>query len=178
MQTFETEVWLDVPGFEGAYQVSSDGRVAALSRTAVVKTRAGTYVRSKKGGLLRPTLNRKTGYLSVCLSGQKRFTVAALVLRAFRGPRPDGQECLHRDGDKTNNALANLRYGTRLENVADAIAHGQFPLGEKVGSAKLTAADVQAIRASTHCNAALAMRYGVTYKHIWAIRSRAVWKHV
>jgi hypothetical protein len=60
-----------------------------------------------------------------------------LVLEAFVGPRPAGHEAAHGDGDKTNNALANLRWATPKENAADRYRHGtvlfgtRHPLGRK-----------------------------------------------
>lgn len=48
-----------------------------------------------------------------------------MVLRAFVGEPPAGHECRHLDGDRQNNALDNLAWGTRAENVADTIRHGR-----------------------------------------------------
>lgn len=47
-----------------------------------------------------------------------------LVANSFLGPRPAGLDTLHIDGDKTNNAVTNLRYGTRSENELDKVRHG------------------------------------------------------
>jgi hypothetical protein len=46
------------------------------------------------------------------------------VAEAFHGPRPVGLEVRHLDGDSLNNAASNLRYGTRTENLLDAVEHG------------------------------------------------------
>jgi HNH endonuclease len=76
---------------------------------------------------LRP-YRSKTGYLSVTLWTNRvptRKFVHRLVLEAFVGPCPTGLECRHLDGDPSNNRLDNLRWGTRLENVADTIRHGR-----------------------------------------------------
>jgi hypothetical protein len=43
---------------------------------------------------------------------------------AFAGPKPNGLETRHLDGDHSNNALANLAYGTHAENMQDALRHG------------------------------------------------------
>src|SRR5690606_38480338 len=47
-----------------------------------------------------------------------------LVAEAFIGPRPEGAECLHGDGDHTNNMVSNLRWGTKSENQLDSVRHG------------------------------------------------------
>jgi hypothetical protein len=67
------------------------------------------------------------GYRRVTLSsdsGRKGFCVHQLVMLAFVGPRPEGMEVRHLDGDKLNNALPNLRYDTHLENMRDLVRHG------------------------------------------------------
>ena len=75
--------------------------------------------------LMRP--HRKDGYWVIKLSHKgvsKKFKIHRLVLEAFVGPRPTGMECRHLDGDKNNNRLYNLRWGTSEENLADQVRHG------------------------------------------------------
>jgi hypothetical protein len=78
--------------------------------------------------LLRPGV-AKRGYPSVCLGRRNSRTVHSLVLEAFVGPA-FGRDVRHKDGSKTNNALINLEYGTRTENILDAVRHGTW-LSEK-----------------------------------------------
>jgi hypothetical protein len=71
-------------------------------------------------------LNRtRKGYLKVNLDvGGKNVArcVHQLVLEAFVGPKPEGQEgCHFPDPDKSNNSVANLRWDTHLENVRDRV---------------------------------------------------------
>lgn len=113
------ERWLPVPGFEGRYSVSDLGRVRSEPR--VVIRRDGRSFRIS-GGFM--TAKFKHGYLMVKLHrpGLKpewRHRVHLLVLGAFVGPRPPGLEGCHRDNDKNNNRLTNLRYDTRAGNHAD-----------------------------------------------------------
>ena len=87
----------------------------------------------------------KVGYPVIAMWANNKGvtkTVHRLVLEAFVGPCPDGMEALHADGTRTNNSLSNLRWGTRSENVQDAIAHGTATSGSKNGGARLTALDV------------------------------------
>lgn len=107
-----TERWRKVPGWSD-YSVSDSGQV-----------RSDRY-----GRILRPTL-RPTGYLQLTLSDRRRtgYPFAhTLVLAAFVGPAPEGMECCHGNGDKTDNRLSNLRWDTRLANAADATRHGTGP---------------------------------------------------
>lgn len=109
------EYWRPVKGFEGLYEVSSAGQVRSLPRG-----------RSAGCAALRPGANRR-GHLHVTLSAgnvQTTRYVHKLVAEAFIGPCPDGQEVRHWDGNPANNTVGNLRYGTRAENLLDAVRHG------------------------------------------------------
>lgn len=116
---FKFEEWLPVHGFEGAYEVSDWGRVRSLDR--IITTKAGIKQRHQ-GRVLTPAADR-SGHLNVNLGPGKKLLVHRLVLEAFIGPSPEGQECCHNDGDPTNNNLANLRWDTRSENVLDSVRH-------------------------------------------------------
>lgn len=105
------EEWRPIPGFEG-YLVSNHGRV--LSR------RQGTP------RLLSAPPGHK-GYRTVGLMRSGRaesIRVHQLVAAAFIGPRPDGLQVRHLNGDNQNNHVANLAYGTPSENNLDQVAHG------------------------------------------------------
>lgn len=125
-----TEEWRAVPGFEGQYEVSDHGRVRSLDRTEDfqrIDYRSGKLTdvsRRHIGAVLVPEKVKKSGYLRVQLGRGNKIYVHTLVLTAFTGPCPDGFECLHGDGDRTNNCDFNLRWGTRIENVADMVKHG------------------------------------------------------
>lgn len=126
-----SELWKGIPGYEGRYQVSNQGRVRSLDRTIRFPgytTRAGIQrspsLRSFKGTLLALGPS-KSGHLSVPL-GRPTIgrQVHQLVLLAFVGPCPTGHEVLHLDSDPTNNCLGNLKYGTRSENLKMDYARG------------------------------------------------------
>lgn len=120
----EEEIWKPVVGYEGAYEVSNLGRVCSLDRRVPWRTRWGTTVtRFCPGTDLRLALS-STGYLTVNFGVGGTKAVHKLVLEAFEGGVPKGQEVLHRDGVKTNNVLSNLRYGTKSENGIDVFHHG------------------------------------------------------
>ncbi|MDX3713446.1 HNH endonuclease signature motif containing protein [Streptomyces europaeiscabiei] len=54
-----------------------------------------------------------------------------IVAAAFLGPRPDGHDVRHLDGNPLNSALSNLSYGTRSENELDKARHGTNPNARK-----------------------------------------------
>lgn len=109
------ELWRAIPDHPG-YEVSDQGRV--LSRR---------LHRGDPGPrLLRPRID-SVGYARVHLRGENPTParVHRLVLAAFVGPLPKGHVTRHLNGDKTDNRLENLAYGTHLENSIDTVDHGQ-----------------------------------------------------
>lgn len=114
------EEWRDVPGYEGAYQVSDLGRVRSLDRV----TPDG---RNLKGRVLKQQPG-SNGYLKVELSqlGEVRtYYIHTGVAAAFIGPRPLGLQVCHNDEVGTHNQLRNLRYDTRSENAKDIVRSGR-----------------------------------------------------
>lgn len=110
------EVWKDVLGYEGFYQVSNTGKVRSLDRVVNAKSFSKTL---KTGKLLKPSKNEK-GYLRVrlCYNGKtKMFRIHRLVFETFIGPIPKGYEINHLDENKENNALSNLSLVTHTENM-------------------------------------------------------------
>jgi hypothetical protein len=116
------EAWLPVPGYEGVYEVSDLGRVRSVDRT--VTGRAGSP-RPLRGKILRPYMSRGYEIIQLARFGRREYRpVHRLVLLAYVGPPPLGHEACHGDGDRVNNRLANLRWGTKSENMQDKLLHG------------------------------------------------------
>lgn len=120
------EIWKDVPGYEGQYQVSDQGRVRSIDRVVEQAARSGTiYKKNIRGVMLRPG-RMLAGHLSVCLGKSNSHCVHKLVLLAFVGAAPENHECLHANGVPSDNRLENLRWGSRSDNIRDAVAHGTW----------------------------------------------------
>lgn len=118
------EIWKDIPGYEGRYQVSDEGRVRSLPHRVRLVARGKETTRLSPGRLLRP--GRKTsGHVTVALGKGNSRQVHQLVLESFLGPRPDGCEVLHLNHDPADNRLVNLRYGSRSENLKMDYAAGR-----------------------------------------------------
>lgn len=179
MQT--EELWKQVPGYEGLYSVSNFGRVYSHGRARRMPNGSSSLQHYPAKMLAGGLTGKKRDRISVILwkaGASKPFRIAQLVMLAFVGPRPAGLEVLHWDGNARNDHLSNLRYGTHLENMRDAVRHGTANRGERVPTAKLDAGKVMAIRSDTRIARELAKQYGVHIDTIRAVRRRDSWRHV
>lgn len=117
------EIWKDIDGYEGIYQVSSLGRVRSLDRTLLDKNNVEYKV---KGKIRKISCNGK-GYQQIQLSKEGRlemFLVHRLVAESFIN-NPDGLPIVnHIDGSKTNNNVNNLEWVSNSENINHAISIG------------------------------------------------------
>lgn len=125
------EEWRPCPIFPECYEVSNLGNV----RRTLKRRRYPAY------GLLVQVPNHK-GYPQVLLSHApdrpKTRMVHRLVAIAFLGYGPEGSECNHKDGVKTNNRVENLEWVTPKENSQHAVRLGLMPglLGDRNGARK------------------------------------------
>jgi hypothetical protein len=171
-----TERWLPVVGYEGLYDVSDLGNVRSLPRQTVTGVHGGQVLKPWPG---------TRGYLYVTLSRngkQSHRQVHRLVLEAFHGPCPEGQEGRHGPNGKLDNRASVLRWGTQSENYgADRVRDGTSNRGERNGQAKLTAEIVaeckrQYIAGKTQ--QVIAREYGVSPGTISDVILGRRWKHV
>jgi len=165
------EIWRDIPGYEGSYQVSSKGRVRSLPRVVPVydSVRRVSYARTCPGKILRQAVCDRAGHVSVHLGKYTRgIPVHQLVMLAFHGFPPAGMEAMHLNGIPTDNRPENLRYGTHSENIIDMYRSGK-------GRIRLTPEEVRQIRFGLACGCSpreLAGMYGVSASCIRHIRGR------
>ena len=109
-----TEVWKDIRGYEGLYEVSDLGRVRSLGRTCNSKNG------SKQQKRVKILVQEITvyGYCRVRLFNHdgkaKHFAVHRLVMAAFMGE--SDLQVNHKNEIKTDNRLVNLEYVTPCEN--------------------------------------------------------------
>ena len=167
-----SEVWRPVLRAEGAYEVSSTGRVRSVERLVRAVWKNGAKgQRRASGRILRPTFNPK-GYAQYNIHRRTRLG-HHLVLEAFVGPRPAGLECRHLNGVRNDNRVENLAWGTAQQNADDVAAHGSRRFGETNPASRLSDADVVEIRqlAGKIPMAELAARYGCSRQHIGKIQS-------
>ena len=90
------------------------------------------------------------------------------------GPRPDGDESRHLDGNPLNHTLATLRWGTHAENTADSRRLGRF-------ATKLSEDEVREIRrrvTAGESRKVLAVEFGTSVTNINSIMNGYSWKHL
>lgn len=120
MDDKELELWKDIKGFEGKYQVSNLGRVRSIKRTIINKRGRKQSFKEK---IKRPDYSQN-GYERVGLyrkDRMKHYRVAKLVYEAFVGPIPEGMEIDHCNGDNTDNRLCNIRAVSHRDNCNNPI---------------------------------------------------------
>lgn len=135
--------------------------------------------------LRKPHLNSRNKYPSLnmaCDDGQWRTkTVHVLVLEAFVGPRPEGMEACHNNGNRQDCRLSNLRWDSPSGNHADRVAHGTSNRGERQWLSKLDDDKVRHIRRALSagaCKTDLAREYGVSFGAIYHVARRSTWAHI
>ena len=110
------EIWKDIPGYEGIYQVSDQGRVRSLDH--YVRNKHNTL--SLRRGKILKICRFGVDYVGVDLSKESKrhsYTIHSLVWRAFNGPIPEGMQINHINERKTDCRLENLNLMTPKENI-------------------------------------------------------------
>jgi len=124
------EIWKDIPGWEGFYQASSEGRIRSIPRDNWRPNKVGDITRFRMRGRILRAASGPHGYRVVVLSDAtngrppKMFRVNRLICATFHGQPPSHRpEAAHGDGDLKNNCAFNLRWASRQENINDKKRH-------------------------------------------------------
>ena len=154
------------------------GRIPGYPNYRVLSSGSVWHRYHSKGKWKRKATQRdRYGYWKLGISAMNRnrkIYLHTAVLMAFVGPRPPGLQCRHLDGNKANNRLENLCWGTASENAEDAKRHGTSPR-------KLTECDVRGIRQRVKygkwgIRTRLAKEYGVSIGQVCRIAKGQRWK--
>jgi hypothetical protein len=171
------ELWKDIEGHEGLYQVSNLGRIKSLPKWD------GNHLTKEK--ILKISIF-DSGYLKINLikfGFKKWFSIHRLVAQAFI-PNPENKpEVNHKDGIKSHCYEDNLEWNTKKENNQHAVKLGLHAKGSKNGMSKLTEWDVKMIRkmyknTKYWTQQKLADLFNVGQQNICNIINNRIWKHV
>jgi hypothetical protein len=162
------EIFKDIHGYEGLYQVSNLGRIKSLKRSWI----AGINSKRKHDEIILKVHKIAGEYLGVCLTkhgNQKDYLVHRLVAQTFI-PNPDNKpEVNHKDGIKSHCYVDNLEWNTISENKIHALKMGLRSSGENQVQSKLTNEMARLIR-----NSILLTQQELA--NIFDVRKQTIWK--
>lgn len=180
-QAADLEVWVDVRGYNGVYQVSNLCRVRTTGMTFKDKN-GKSYVRKPKFVTVFVNTN---GYLAVGLSKnkkQKQWLLHRLIAIHFISNPENKPEVNHKNGIKTDASIDNLEWCTKSENTIHAFATGLMDIrGEKHMHAKLDNEKVLAIRKNCKHKKDLviyAKKYNVSVGTVYDAFKSITWTHI
>jgi hypothetical protein len=176
------EIWKDVVGYEGLYQVSNLGRIKSLEKKRIgLKDQK---IRTYKELILKQKMNIY-GYFEVSLYSNnvsKHFKSHRIICEAFLPNLENKRQVNHKNGIKSDNRLENLEWATSSENTKHSFDNGfQKPAsGEKNGHSILTEKDVLMIRSGElkMTQRQMALFFNVKPSTINCIIKRRNWKHI
>ena len=158
------EIWKPTQGFPG-YEVSNHGRVRSFKKRL---PRQQTWtITDKPQRFLAPCMS--SGYRTVflCHKGVRAsFRISYLVLKAFVGPRPEGMEVCHKDCNKENDRIDNLRYDTPSGNATDGFGKET----KRRVFTKQEALQVRLLAAQGYSDEDLAKRFNVSVNSVCLCR--------
>jgi len=174
---------VEIPGFDGFYRIGNDGCVWSCRKRGHIPNQRGPWkIKSDSRERVKPGYYRRI--IQLCKpENPKTFKVHHLVAEAFIGPRPNGMQCLHKDGNGENNNARNLSGGTQSENEKDKIEHGKSNRGNQCsGRAKLSPKDVSKIRelykSQSYDYSHIAKMFNVSETNIRSICHRNSWRYL
>lgn len=165
MDSYNTESWKDIPGYEGLYKLSNFGRV-----------------KNKVNYIMKIGLDSQ-GYqiISLFKKGEKKlYRLSRLVWEAFCGDIPVNYQINHKNYIRYDNRLENLECITQLENID--YSKERISEANKNGNPKIKACDVLEIRKKYKTNKftqiELAEQYGIKRSALSNIVNYVSWKHI
>lgn len=176
----DVEIWKDIKGYEGEYQISNFGRVKGLGRKIVYGNESKGEYHTKKETILKSTVSGK--YEMIKLKGNNSVTIHSLVANHFI-PKIKGKSYInHIDQNPLNNFYKNLEWCTQSENIKSANEAGNGNIGTKQADVKLNENKVLLIKKllfqSKFKQKEIAEKFGVSPTTISDIKHGRKWKHV
>ena len=175
------EIWKDIQGYEGHYQISNIGRVKSLARK---KNHIKGFAITKE--IILKQQKNFDGYYNLSLKlncCRKNYSIHRLVAIHFISNLDNKKEVNHINGIKQDNRVENLEWCTRRENIIHSFNTGLNAgnKGEKHGMSKITELQVLEIKqrlknGQTHQK--IAEIYNVGRTTISAINQNKNWNYL
>lgn len=180
----DVEIWVDIPKFEGYYQISSHGQVKRVE-AVVEHLHRGKVIRRRVPERILKTCQPSRACALASLSVEKVITVISvpvMVAQLFIGPCPNGNCVAHKDEDYTNNHFRNLEYITISELAYRTADNLQRTYGVRTGHTKLTPKKVMRIKkmlqSGNYQQKEIAEFYGISSSMVSRIHTGGAWGHV
>jgi len=169
--------WIDIPNYEGYYQININGEVKSCERIVSFKQRTAITTKKVKSKYLKPCKD-KDGYFfyPLCKEGKpKNHSIHRLLASIFIENPLKKEQVNHINGIKTDNRISNLEWVTSKENSIHAFDTGLRGKGEYHPMAKLTQSQVNKIRSlrksKTLSQAKIGAMFGVCQSTIGRIEN-------
>jgi hypothetical protein len=164
------EIWKDIPGYEGYYQVSDLGRVRRLFRNDINHNYGGNKIVKEK--ILKGYVDKrdyKSVRVTLCKEGiTERFTVSRLVASCFMNNNDNLPLVEHIDDNPLNNHFANLKWGTHKSNSNAR---------ERSMKRKLSISDKEFIKNSDLSGPELGKMFNITKGYVYYIKKNPIIYH-